>query len=147
MAFPYRTTVFPCRMGRINKRTDMKLLLLFLLIIGSVQARAEVCDVRLGQSIGLRVVEFVSGNTIHSKMSLKDTTADSIYSEMTNLQEEGVCEDKIIARRCVLRYEKKSKTTLITLFRGEDRWVSWLLSSKKKAQDFIKNMKRVGFCS
>ena len=125
----------------------MKFLIFLLLIIGSAQAGAEVCDVRLGQSIGLRVVEFVSGNTIHSKMSLKDTTADSIQQEMTNLQEEGVCEDKIIARRCVLRYEKKSKTTLITLFRGEDRWVSWLLSSKKKAQDFIKNMKRVGFCS
>lgn len=125
----------------------MKFLILLLMFFGIGQARAEVCDVRLGQSIGLRVVEFVSGNTIHSKMSLKDTTADSIHQEMTNLQEEGVCEDQIIPKRCVLRYEKKSKTTLITLFRGQDRWVSWLLSSKKKAQDFIKNMKRVGFCS
>lgn len=132
-------------MGRINKRKDMKFLFLILLMIGS--AHAEVCDVRMGQSIGLRVVEFVSGNTIHSKMSLKDTTADSIQQEMTNLQEEGVCEEKIISKRCVLRYEKKSKTTLITLFRGEDRWVSWLLSSKKKAQDFIKNMKKTGFCN
>lgn len=134
-------------MGRINKRTGMKFLFLILLLLGSAHARAELCDVRLGQSIGLRVVEFVSGNTIHSKMSLKDTTADSIYQEMISLQEEGVCEEKIIAKRCILRYEKKSKTTLITLFRGQDRWVSWLLSSKKKAQDFIKNMKRVGFCS
>jgi hypothetical protein len=125
----------------------MKFLALFFFIILSAHARAEMCDVRLGQSIGLRVVEFVSGNTIHSKMSLKDTTADSIYQEMINLQEEGICEEKIISRRCILRYEKKSKTTLITLFRGQDRWVSWLLSSKKKAQDFIKNMKRVGFCS
>ena len=125
----------------------MKFLVLILFILGSAHARAEVCDVRLGQSIGLRVVEFVSGNTIHSKMSLKDTTADSIYSEMINLQEEGICDERIVARRCVLRYEKKSRTTLITLFRGQDRWVSWLLSSKKKAQDFIKNMKRTGFCS
>ncbi len=125
----------------------MKFLVLLLLILGSAHARADFCDVRMGQSIGLRVVEFVSGNTIHSKMSLKDTTADSIASEMMNLQEEGLCEEKIIARRCILRYEKKAKTTLITLFRGEDRWVSWLLSSKKKAQDFIKNMKRTGFCS
>lgn len=125
----------------------MKFLALLLLILGSVHARAEVCDVRMGQSIGLRVVEFVSGNTIHSKMSLKDTTADSISSEMMNLQEEGICDEHIVAKRCVLRYEKKSKTTLITLYRGQDRWVSWLLSSKKKAQDFIKNMKRVGFCS
>lgn len=117
------------------------------MMLGSAFAQAEVCDVRLGKSIGLRVVEFVSGNTIHSKMSLKDTTADSIQQEMTNLQEEGVCDDVIIAKRCILRYEKKSKTTLITLFRGQDRWVSWLLSSKRKAQDFIKNMKRVGFCS
>jgi hypothetical protein len=125
----------------------MKSLVLLFLLLGSAHAHAELCDVRMGQSIGLRVVEFVSGNTIHSKMSLKDTTADSIASEMLNLQEEGLCDEKIIARRCVLRYEKKSKTTLITLFRGEDRWVSWLLSSKKKAQDFIKNMKRTGFCS
>ncbi len=125
----------------------MKFLVLLLLTLISGFARAELCDVRMGQSIGLRVVEFASGNTVHSKMSLKDTTADSIQQEMTNLQEEGVCDEKIVSRRCVLRYEKKSKTTLITLFRGEDRWVSWLLSSKKKAQDFIKNMKRVGFCT
>lgn len=125
----------------------MKLLVLILFILGTAHAQAEVCDVRLGHTIGLRVVEFVSGNTIHSKMSLKDTTADSIHQEMLNLQEEGVCEDKILAKKCVLRYEKKAKTTLITLFRGQDRWVSWLLSSKKKAQDFIKNMRRVGFCS
>lgn len=125
----------------------MKYLILILLILGSAHAHADACDVRMGQSIGLRVVEFVSGNTIHSKMSLKDTTADSIYHEMISLQEEGVCEERIVAKRCILRYEKKSKTTLITLIRGEDRWVSWLLSSKKKAQDFIKNMKRVGFCS
>ena len=125
----------------------MKFLVLILLILGSAHARADFCDVRMGQSIGLRVVEFVSGNTIHSKMSLKDTTADAIYSEMINLQEEGLCEERIIARRCILRYEKKAKTTLVTMFRGEDRWVSWLLSSKKKAQDFIKSMKRTGFCS
>ncbi len=125
----------------------MKFLVLLLLTLVSGFARAELCDVRMGQSIGLRVVEFASGNTIHSKMSLKDTTADSIQEEMLSLQEEGVCDEKILSKRCVLRYEKKSKTTLITLFRGEDRWVSWLLSSKKKAQDFIKNMKRVGFCT
>ncbi len=125
----------------------MKFLILILIILGSAHAHAESCDVRMGQSIGLRVVEFVSGNTIHSKMSLKDTTADSIHNEMMSLQEEGVCDEKIISKKCILRYEKKSKTTLITLIRGEDRWVSWLLSSKKKAQDFIKNMKRVGFCS
>ncbi len=125
----------------------MKFLVLILMILGSALARAESCDVRMGQSIGLRVVEFVSGNTIHSKMSLKDTTADSIHHEMMSLQEEGVCDERIVVKKCILRYEKKSKTTLITLIRGEDRWVSWLLSSKKKAQDFIKNMKRVGFCS
>jgi hypothetical protein len=118
-----------------------------ILVFGCTFAQADVCDVRMGQSIGLRVVEFVSGNTIHSKMSIKDTTAESISQEMTNLQEEGVCDEHITTKRCVLRYEKKSKTTLITLFRGQDRWVSWLLSSKKKAQDFIKNMKRAGFCS
>lgn len=125
----------------------MKLFALFILLFTATLAQAEVCDVRLGQSIGLRVVEFVSGNTIHSKMSLKDTTADSLHSELMNLQEEGVCDETILAKRCILRYEKKSKTTLITLFRGQDRWVSWLLSSKKKAQDFIRNMKRVGFCN
>jgi hypothetical protein len=125
----------------------MKLLVLFLFVLASAHARAEICDVRMGQSIGLRVVEFVSGNTIHSKMSIKDTTAQSIQTEMINLQEEGVCDEQIVSKRCVLRYEKKSRTTLITLFRGQDRWVSWLLSSKKKAQDFIKNMKRAGFCS
>src|SRR6476660_1534400 len=101
-------------MWRITNGTVMKLLVLLIMILGSAYGHAESCDVRLGQSIGLRVVEFVSGNTIHSKMSLKDTTADSIHQEMTNLQEEGVCDEKVIAKRCILRYEKKSKTTLIT---------------------------------
>lgn len=125
----------------------MKFLVLFILLLSSLGAQADVCDVRLGHSIGLRVVEFATGNTVHSKMSLKDTTADSMQQEMLNLQEEGICDEQIVAKKCVLRYEKKSKTTLITLFRGHDRWVSWLLSSKKKAQAFIRNMKRVGFCN
>lgn len=126
----------------------MKFLVLTMMLIGANAAKAEsLCDVRLGNSVGLKVVEFASGNVIHSKMSLRDATADALYMEMINLQDEGVCEEKIIARRCVLRFEKKAKKNFITLYRGTDRWVTWMVQSKSKAQNFIKSMKRVGFCS
>lgn len=123
------------------------LLLLFIFILGHKAFAQSACDVRIGTSVGVKVVEFVSGNTIHSKMSLKDTTAETMFEEMLSLQDEGVCEEKIISKRCVLKFEKKAKTNFITMYRGQDKWVSWFLKSKIKAQDFVKNMKRAGFCS
>ena len=122
-------------------------LMIFLLLMLSGQAFAQDCDVRLGTSIGLKVMEFYSGNTIHSKMTLKETTAGALSEELTSLQDEGVCNEKTPAKRCILRFEKRAKTNFISFFRGNERWATWLVKSKRKAQDFVKSMKRVGFCS
>lgn len=126
----------------------MKFLLLMSLSLLLLNAHAEdACDVEPGTSIGIKVIEFKSGNIIHSKMPFRETTADALLEEMINLQDMGVCEEKIIARQCVLKYEKHAKKNFVTLFRGKVRWSTWNLSSKSKAENFIKNLKRVGFCS
>lgn len=125
----------------------MKLFVL-LLTFGALSAQAEsLCDVRVGDSSGMKVVEFATGNVVHSKMSLKEAQADAILEEMINLQDMGVCTEKILAKKCVLRFEKKVKETNITLFRGQDKWLSWTVSQKKQAQDYVRLLKRAGFCS
>lgn len=124
----------------------MKYLVIIMLML-SGQVMAQDCDVRVGTSIGLKVMEFHSGNTVHSKMTLKETTASSLHEEFTSLQDEGLCGEKIPTKKCVLRFEKRNKINFISFFRGTDRWATWLVKSKSKAQDFVKNMKRIGFCS
>lgn len=119
-------------------------LLLSMMVSG--QLLASVCDIRLGKTSGVQVVEFATNNFVHSKMALRDSTADAILEEMINLQDMGVCDEKIVAKKCILRFEKKPQTN-ITLFRGEDRWVSWKTSAKSDAQRFVINLKRIGFCS
>lgn len=126
----------------------MKLSVVILLFLMTLSAYAEdTCDVRPGTSVGVKVIEFASGNTIHSKMPFRETTADALLEEMTNLQDMGVCAEKIIAQKCILKFEKISKKNYVTLIRGKDKWSSWNLRSKIHAENFVKNLKRVGFCS
>jgi hypothetical protein len=123
---------------------------LFLVITLLISARTYAesnCDIRVGESVGLKVVEFATGHVVHSKFSLKETTADALLEEIVNLQDMGICSEKILSKKCVLKLEKKDKENMVTMYRGADRWVTWKVASKKSAQDFVKNMKRVGFCS
>ena len=126
----------------------MKILTIMLMLLTSSYTRAEApCDVRIGKSIGLKVVEFTTGHIIHSKMSLRDMTASALKEEMINLQDLGVCEEKIPSRKCILKIEKQAKITGLTLMRGNDKWLTWKPEAKKQAEDFIRNLKREGFCS
>ncbi len=126
----------------------MKFSFLALFMLLSLKAFAESpCDLRPGTSIGVKVVEFATGNVIHSKMPMRESTADALLEEMINLQDMGVCEEKIIAQKCVLKFEKQQKINFISLYRGANKWNTWNLKSKEHAQNFVKNLKRVGFCS
>ncbi len=126
----------------------MKFSFFTLFILLSLKAHAESpCDLRPGTSIGLQVIEFATGNVIHSKMPLRESTPDALMEEMINLQDMGVCEEKIIAQKCVLKFEKQAKLNFISLYRGLNKWNTWNLKSKQEAQSFVKNLKRVGFCS
>lgn len=126
----------------------MKKLLLLTIAVLALNAYAEApCDVRPGSSIGIKVVEFTTGNTIHSKIPFKETTADSLLEEMVNLQDMGICEEKITAQKCILKYEKIQQTNYISLYRGNAKWNTWNLKSKDHAQKFVNSLKRVGFCS
>ena len=107
----------------------------------------SLCDIRIGESIGLKVVEFATGHVIHSKMSVRDMTANALKEEMTNLQDEGICEEKIRSQKCFLKLEKWAKVTGLTLMRGADKWMTWRLEARKQAEDFIRSLKREGFCS
>lgn len=126
----------------------MKFCLFIILLMAATFAQAEpICDVRVGESIGINVIEFASGKEVHSKMALQDTSPKAIAEEMANLQDMGVCAEKIITKKCVLKFEKKAASGHITMFRGSDRWISWSLKSKGAAQNFVKNLQRIGFCS
>lgn len=110
-------------------------------------AKAEsVCDLRVGETIGLKVVEFASGNTVYSKMNLSESTPNAISEEFVNLQDEGLCASKMISKKCTLKLEK-SPSVSITLIRGSDRWQSWKVKEKTDAQEFVKGLKKLGFCS
>jgi hypothetical protein len=122
--------------------------ILLLFLVHSLTALADSsCDIRPGTSVGIKVVEFVSGNQIHSKMTMKEGSAEALLEEMINLQDMGVCEEKLIAQKCVLKFEKIKKINYITLYRGKGKWNSWELKGKNHVQDFVKRLKRVGFCS
>jgi hypothetical protein len=124
-------------------------LILTALLFSSLAPAVSNCDIQLGETVGVQVVEFSTGNIVHSKMSLKESSPQAILEEMVNLQDMGVCTEKILAKKCVLRFEQrdKKKAKELTLYRGEDRWHSWMVESKNQAQDFVKNLKRLGFCS
>ena len=126
----------------------MKFSVLSFFLFLSLTAYAErPCDVRPGTSIGIRVIEFTSGNTIHSKMPVRESSAEALLEEMINLQDMGVCEEKIISQKCILKFEKYRKRNYVSLYRGARKWNSWTLKSKNEAQDYVKKLKKVGFCS
>lgn len=130
---------------KVNK---MKFSVLSLFLFLSLEVFAEgPCDLRPGTSIGIKVMEFATGNMVHSKMPFRESTADALLEEMINLQDMGVCEEKIISQKCILKFEKREKLNFISLYRGNNRWNTWKLQSKDQAQNYVKNLKRVGFCS
>lgn len=123
----------------------MKLILLIILMMAQSAFAEAPCDIRLGTSTGVRVIEFASGNVVHSKIALKEMSVSSLREEMTNLQDMGICEMKIERKRCILKFEKRKENQL-TLIRGNDRWLSWSLAGKPSSQKFVKILQQAGFC-
>jgi hypothetical protein len=124
------------------------LVLQAILLITTSGAYAEApCDIRPGTSVGIKVVEFYSKNLIHSKMPIRESTAEALLEEIVNLQDEGICEEKITPRKCVLKYEKISNLNYVSLYRNQLRWNSWNLLSKDQALTYTKSLKRAGFCN
>lgn len=121
------------------------ILLLTLLISQSVFAEAA-CDIRLGHSAGVRVVEYATDNVVHSKIALREMSVSSLREEMTSLQDMGLCDIRIQRKRCVLKFEKRAKENQLTLLRGSDRWLSWSLAGKTSAQKFVKILQQAGYC-
>lgn len=124
----------------------MKFLLLFLILFSHGAFAEAPCDIRLGRSVGVRVVEFASGNVIHSKMQLRELSVGSLQEEMSSLQDMGLCEMKIQRKRCILKFEKRTKGNYLTLIRGHDKWLSWSLEGKSSAQKFVKILQQAGYC-
>lgn len=125
----------------------LRCLLLLTLMTGHAAFAESACDVRPGKSVGIDVIEFVSGNTIHSKIPMSELSISALQEEMINLQDMGTCEEKITSQKCTLRFEKKKEEKLISFYRGTSRWSTWSLQGKTQAQDFVKNLKRLGYCS
>jgi hypothetical protein len=125
----------------------MKYFLLLLSLTCSLAWAESPCDIRMGNSVGVKVLEFASGNVVHSKMALRETTPKAIEEEMISLQDMGICSEKIQAKKCILRLEKQQKQNILTFYRDNQKWGSWTLASKTKAQDFVKHLKQFGFCS
>lgn len=123
----------------------MKLILLIILMMAQSAFAEAPCDIRLGTSTGVRVIEYASGNVVHSKIALKEMSVASLREEMTNLQDMGICEMKIERKRCILKFEKRKENQL-TLIRGNDRWLSWSLAGKPSSQKFVKILQQAGFC-
>ena len=124
----------------------MKIILLFILLISQAALAQSDCDIRPGQTMGVRIVEFATGNVVHSKMQLKEMSVSTLNEEMMNLQDMGICEEKIQKKKCILKFEKKSMANQLTLIRGIDRWLTWSLDGKKSAQKFVKILQLAGFC-
>jgi hypothetical protein len=125
-----------------------KSLILIFFALMSFNALAEsACDVRPGISVGIKVVEFASGNVVHSKIPMRESNADSLLEEMISLQDMGICTEKITSQKCTLKFEKIAKTNYISLYRGPHKWNTWHLKSKNTVQELVKNLKRTGFCS
>jgi hypothetical protein len=126
----------------------MKVLTALVIFVVATSLRAEsVCDIRMGESIGIKVVEFATGHVIHSKMPIKEISASALREEMINLQEMGICEEKILGKKCVLKIEKIKKVNQLTFFRADSRWFTWNIKAKRQAQDFIRDLQKIGFCS
>ena len=124
----------------------MKFLVLFLLMISQAALAESSCDIKLGRSVGVRVVEFSTDNVVHSKLPLKEMSVASLQEEMLSLQDMGICEQKIQRKRCVLKFERSTKGNQLTMLRGTDRWLSWSLDGKKSAQKFVRILQQAGSC-
>jgi len=124
----------------------MKIILLFILLISQAALAQSDCDIRPGQTMGVRIVEFFTGNVVHSKMQLKEMSVSTLNEEMMNLQDMGICEEKIQKKKCILKFEKHSTANQLTFIRGNDRWLTWSLNGKKSAQKFVKILQLAGFC-
>jgi hypothetical protein len=132
----------------LEKDFMLKLAALFLMMTISRLTHAESpCDVRPGTSVGIKVLEFATGNVIHSKMPIKEGSPEALLEEMISLQDMGICEERIIAQKCVLKFEKQKQLNFVSLYRGTFRWNTWNLKQKNHAQNYVKNLKKLGFCS
>lgn len=121
--------------------------ILFVFFATAALADESKCDLRLVTSTGVKAVEFITGNVSHSKMALKDATAEALAEELINLQDYSLCSQEFRAQKCVLRFEKAKKTNFISMYRGSERWLTWNLSAKTRAQTYVAALKRYGFCS
>lgn len=128
------------------EREVMKFLIVLMMLLSQAAFAEAPCDIKLGKTVGVRVIEYASGNVVHSKMPLKEMSVASLREEMVNLQDMGVCEPKIERKRCILKFEKTSKGNQLTLFRANDRWLSWSLAGKQSAQKFVRILQQAGFC-
>lgn len=128
------------------RKECMKLIYFILLIFAQGVFAEAPCDVRLGQSVGIRVVEFATDHVVHSKIPIREMSVASLNEEMTNLQDMGICEERVQRKRCVLRFEKKNALNQLTLFRADQRWLSWNLNGKTSAQKFVRILQQAGYC-
>jgi hypothetical protein len=124
----------------------MKLFFILMMLFSQLALAESSCDIKLGSSVGVRVIEFSTGNTIHSKMALKEMSVYSLREEMTNLQDMGICDQNIQRKRCILKFEKSPVGNKITMFRSTDRWLSWGLAGKDSAKKFVKILQQAGYC-
>jgi hypothetical protein len=123
----------------------MKIALLFSMVtlFPGLALSANLCDLKPGVSAGVPVMEFVSGNVTHSKMALRESSIEALSEELGNLQDMGVCDEKVLRRSCLLKIEKDK----LVLYRESDRWPSWSMQEKNRAEDYLKRLQRLGFCS
>lgn len=124
----------------------MKFVVFSLFALLSTSAFSKnICDLEVSKKFGVVVVEFKEKNKTLSKMAFKDSTADALIEEMYNLQDMNLCSDKIVQSKCTLKVNPQK--SLVTFVRGTKEWVSWPKTSIRHAQNYLKEMKKVGFCS
>jgi len=106
-----------------------------------------LCDLAPNMSNGVKVIEFKVGDSTQSRIPLNQFSISSLSEELTSLQEMGVCGEKVIKDKCVLRFEKLPAKSVISMIRGNKKWLSWNLQNKQAAQEFVITLKKTGFCS
>lgn len=123
----------------------MKFAVLFLMSLFSLNTfAAKVCDLEVNKKFGVVVVEVKQGNQSLSKMAFGDSTPNALIEEIYNLQDMDLCSYHIVQSKCELK--ANAQTGMVTFVRGQKTWVSWPLQSAEHAQNYLKEMKRVGFC-
>jgi hypothetical protein len=124
-----------------------KLILTSFLLFTTATWAESPCDVKIGESLGVKVLRFTSGPVVHSKMLLTELSTGALSEEMANLRDEGICNEQMPTRKCILKFEKTRPKTTLSLYRDGDKWTSWEIASKREAQVFVKSLQRAGFCS